>query len=436
MNDFDILPPNGRMRRALIGAGLLAATPARRLFAQTAAHTSPHLSVSEPPAFYSDSSSVIAKRFALYQAAGIGTLRCSVHWDDMEYASGQWRLPKNLAYLQQAYRSGFALKLVLSTMGTIPPWFVQQYPDSQIRDQSGATTHLSMSYWYPNLAEVPSNALTGMCSMLAGQNILLPANFFIIDLGAAAEPKYPMAWNVGLPSSDVLFWCYDSHAVSNFASAMQAIYGTIASANAAWKTSYSSWSAVTPPKPGSSTGPIWNDFLTWYRNSKRSFITAQVNNYQSVLKNYSIPSPRLVTLVTGSHITDQEWAQAITGQNEAANIGAMIDTPFVLDAAAKAGCSAQFTGAQSGSELTYIRDYMSQKSYTYSLWGENAMLNGPTTSGNTPADLCTNVTNYKLYGPEYIDASYLFESDHVTPTSWYSNLKTAYLGLLPNMPAS
>ena len=70
MNDH-VLPPAGRIRRALTGAGLLALAPVRRLLAQAAPGTSTHLSIAEPPRFWNDPPGLIAQRFALYQAAGV-----------------------------------------------------------------------------------------------------------------------------------------------------------------------------------------------------------------------------------------------------------------------------------------------------------------------------------------------------------------------------
>jgi hypothetical protein len=121
----------------------------------------------------------------------------------------------------------------------------------------------------------------------------------------ADEPIYPAAWETNQPES---FWFYDSYAQADFPvisfplsiliplwsmielhchfwplhlltssqAKMQAQYGAIAQANAAWGTNYASWASVTIPNPGTKTGTMWNDVLTWYRNSKRNFITQQV----------------------------------------------------------------------------------------------------------------------------------------------------------------
>ena len=353
-----------------------------------------------------------------------------------------WNMPTgngvcrtNLPYLRQARQAGFALKLVLSTMGSVPGWFMQQHPDMLIRDQNGDTTHLALSYWHPDLAAVLSSALTGMCGTLAGQGILDPANFIIVDLGAAAEAKYPSAWNLHMTGAGPLFWCYDAPAVSHFAAAMQGIYGNIAAANAAWNTNFSAWSEIAPPRPGSEAGPLWRDFLNWYRDGKRHFTTAQLANYQSVLKAYGIDSSRLVTLVPGNHVTAQQWQDAVTGTQETMEIGAMIDTPFIIDSAAQAGCMMQYTGAQNAREIAWIRQYMAQKGYTATpLWGENAGAHAPN-EANNPAVLASIASTYSLYGIEYINAGYLFEADRITPNNWYSVFKTAYLGLRPSLPA-
>ncbi len=440
-NESNFIKPDtpllfSRMRRLfLVAAGVLAAAPSGVLRAQTL-RTSPRLSLAEPQKFWTDPPATIAQRFALYRAAGVGTLRCSIRWDQMQGDGGRWHLPGHMAYLQQALQAGFALKLVLSTMGSVPNWFMQKNPDMLIRDQNGDTTHLSLSYWHPNLRHVLNDALTGMCMTLAGQGILKPSNFIVVDLGAAAEAKYPSAWNMNWPQSGALFWCSDANAASSFSAAMQASYGSIAAANAAWGTDFQSWSDVAPPKPGMEPGPLWNDMLTWYRSSKRNFTTAQLATYQTILKGYGVDSSRLVALMPGNHITPAEWQAATAGAQEPADIGSMIDTQFVIDTVAQAGCMMQYTGAQNAHEIAWIRQYMAQKNYTGTpLWGENAGMHEPTPANN-PAALANVATAYDLYGIEYINAGYLFESDRLTPTSWFTVFRNAYLGLLASLPVA
>lgn len=429
---LNALPRTGLTRRTLLTASALALTPARRLLAQGAARTSTHLSLAEPPKFWSDPPAIIAKRFALYRAAGVGTLRCSVHWDGMQGADGKWHLPGNINYLRQARQAGFALKLVVSTMGSIPEWFMRQHPGMLIRDQNGETTHLSLSYWHPDLPAVLNRALSGMCETLAGQNILDSSSFFIVDLGAAAEAKYPSAWNMHKTQNKALFWCYDNQAAASFSAAMQQKYGTINVANAAWGSHFSSWSDVTPPKPGLKTGPIWHDMLTWYRNGKRSFTTAQIARYQAALKPYGISSSRLVVLLPGNHLTTQQWQSADSGLHETVEVGTMIDSAFTIDSAANAGCMLQYTGAQNAHEVAWVRQYLTQKGYSTPLWGENA--GQARNKANNPLRLTQIAQTYGLYGVEYINAGYLFLPDRITPTNWFADFSRAYQAILGHLP--
>ena len=431
MQHPDILPPAGRMRRALIAAGLLAATPTRTLLARTAQHTSTRLSLAEPPAFRRDPPDIITQRFAMYQAAGVGTLRTSIGWDDMEPSDGQWRLPPDMPYLRQALQAGFSLKLLFSTMGAIPAWFVQARPDMQIRNQNGDTTRLALSYWHPDLPHVLNNALSGMCQTLAGQGVIAAPNFVIADLGAAGEPKYPSAWNINAAAPGAEFWCYDAQARANFAAAMAQTYGSIGAANAAWGTRYSAWSDVAPPAPGNGSAPLWHDMLDWYRDSKRRFITTQLATYQTTLQAYASPTPSLVALLPGVHLAAAQWQESGV---EAGPTAAMIDSAFIISTAAKAGCMLQYTGAQDGDEVAWIRNYMAQNGFSATpLWGENAG-HAPTATNN-PLALVKIAQRYGLYGIEYVNAANLFETDRITPNQWFATFQSAYQGALAGFAA-
>jgi hypothetical protein len=416
-------------RRAVLRGGLLMGcvawlTPSDA-FAQPQL-ASRRLSIGEPEDFRTDSVDRIQRRFALYKSIGIGTIRCSVRWNQMEATPGNWTMPADLAYLREAKRSRLALKLLISTMGSIPKWLIASAPNVELRDQYGETTQLSMSYWHPQLHEFLARSTDALFKELFTGDLLEAGDMIIVDLGAAGEAKYPSAWNMREAHPQSPFWYFDQNAARNFSNVMAQKYGDVARANAAWSTHFDSWDAVQLPLPNTHPGQFWNDLLTWYRDSKRAFIAWQIGNYQECLRKYAANMKMpLVVLVPGEHITAEQWKADVLEGGGDKQAAAMIDTEFVIQTAARAGCWLQYTGAQDEKEVRWIREYLNSNGFgNVPCWGENA--GSVPNQINNPQRLVDIANAYSLYGVEYINASNVFGSDRITPNEWFEVLRTAY----------
>jgi hypothetical protein len=384
------------------------------------------LSIGDPENFRTDTVERIQRRFALYKSIGIGTIRCSVRWNEMERTPGNWTMPADLAYLREAKRSQLALKLLVSTMGSIPKWLSTSSPDTELRDQYGETTQLSMSYWHPQLHDFLARSTDALFKELSSGGLLDAGDMIIVDLGSAGEAKYPSAWNMREAHPQALFWYFDRNAVRNFIDVMTQKYGEISQANAAWGTHFGSWGSVELPLPNTHPGPFWNDLLIWYRDSKRAFISWQIANYQECIRKYAgnLKMP-LVLLVPGEHITPEQWKADVNQGGGDLQAGAMTDTEFVIQTAARTGCWLQYTGAQDEKEVRWIREYLNDNGLgNIPCWGENA--GAAPNPVNNPQHLVDIADAYGLYGVEYINASYVFGSDGITPNDWFDVLRRAY----------
>ena len=423
-------------RRALLQGAALSACGAclscggRPLPPATGGYTKRQLSLGDPPSFRTDASTAnIQTRFGLYQAANVGTLRIGIGWNGMETSSGHWSTPSWLrTYAGLAQQHGFGIKLLLQNMGAIPQWFSAANPSGQLLDQGGATTQLSMSYWYPSLHAVLGDAADNMFRLLSQDGVLEAVRYLFVDLGSSGESKYPSPHEVGRPGP--LFWCYDSHAQQSFAAAMEARYGGgLTQANAAWGTGFTSWSEVQVPQPGKQPGQMWSDVLDWYQASRRDFVSWQVATYQALANQYA-PGVPLVVGVPGSHITAAQWQSAISAGEGGVTLGLMIDTEWLLNTAHRMGVTAQYTGAENQTELQWIVQTLKADGISgLPLWGENAGVYPPTEADN-PRVLVNDAVADGLYGVEYINASNLFEPDGLTPNGWYTMLQSAYAELL------
>jgi len=421
--------------QAIAGLAYAVCAPARSAQAQ-AISTNPRLSIAETPAFRQDPEEVIQQRFDMYRSCGVGTLRTSVGWAQMEPMQDRWVKPRNLGYIHQAMQSGFDLKLLVSSMGAVPSWFLEANPDLRLLDQNGESTGLSLSYWHPRLEAVLASVGDDLFSRLAEEDILSATSFLIIDAGAAGEGKYPSPWNLGRGAGGPLFWCYDPYAQQHFSATMQSKYGSVVQANAAWGTSFGSWSDLKPPQPGASPGALWSDVLGWYRDSKRNFIAKQIDLYNGLLQKYAPAGHAIapVLLIPGEHVTPDEWQAAVSQGSGNERIAAMIDTEFLLESAARTGCQVQYTGEQNEPEVRWLTNYMRSHNMDNTLlWGENAG-HAPNAVFD-PTRLAGIFLKYGLYGLEYVNSSDLFESDRVTPNEWFASFRSAYVSLRDRLAA-
>ena len=383
---------------------------------------------SGPDSWLIQSDSNILSRFSTYQGLGIGILRLDVNWADLETGNKIWQNPHATNYMQLAIGQGFYLKINAGALDGPPQWFFDSYPDARLQTNiNGVATYSKnvISYWYPSLKTLLQEKDDKVFSILQNLGVLSKISYLVVPLGAAGEGIYPADWTLGDQKTGTEhFWFYDNHAQNDFRTKMASKYGTIANANGVWGTNFQTWDSVSIPELDTITGPFWNDVLTWYRDSKRSFIDWQIQHYQDLVAKYysgSQSPPKLVILIPGTHYTAADWQDAVnTGSGDAA-IREMTDSSYLLDEAHKYGAIAQPDGLPEMAELEYLNSYMMSAGYNVPMWGECA-------GGQSDVqEFANEVVANGLVGQEFVNSSTLFTSDSVTPVpSVYSNMQKAY----------
>jgi Beta-galactosidase len=383
-----------------------------------AAATTTRLSIAEYAPYRSGPAEIVQKRLDLYKELGCGSLRLGAGWWDLETSEGHWRELPILRYLDQAKTNGFRFKLEIGTVGAPPAWYLAAHPDAKIRNQQDEFSKADISPWYPGIRAVLSQKTDALFKYLAQVKVLEAADSVFVDLGPAGEPIYPAAWTMGKRNCNELTpWYFGDHVPVDFREAMTKKYGNLQQANRLWKTKFSNWAEVKPLDPGERPGAMWEDVLLWYRDSKRAFIRWQVDNYQQALRKHA-PGANigLIIMIPGSHISTDEWHQAVTSGRADCSITIMTDSEFLLDLAQEYGCVVQYTGAENAPEVRYLRQYMTIHHMVTPLWAENA---GVERVARNPERLANIIEDNRLYGLEYVNSSYLFEPDGITPNDTY-----------------
>ena len=355
----------------------------------------------------------IRERFLLYKQMGITTLRFDFSWRDMEVADGVWRDPAILQYMQIAKELGLRFKMTVGTEDSPPTWFLAAHPDAKIIDQDGDFSTNMISYWYPGIRPLFQEKLDRMLAYLQQKDLLSSVDYIIVPFGPAGEPIYPATWTTG--KDHHTFWFYSAAAQSDFRQKMQAKYGTIQTANTAWGTSYSSWSAVTLPQPGTRPGTMWSDILTWYRDTKRDFISWQTQNYKTALTKYftSQHKPQLIVLVPGytSSYSDAEWSDAVATGNGGVSIKLMTDSTFLIQEAYRQGAILQYTGIANTSETDRLQSIMRANNTVVPLFQENE---GGVADAGPLQVLLQKLRDRRVMGFDFISAGDLFGTDGIT----------------------
>lgn len=389
------------------------------------AATTTRLSIAEYAPYRRAPAETVQKRFDLYKDLGCGTLRVGVGWWDLETSEGYWRELPVLSYFDRAKVNGFRFKLEVGTVGAPAAWYLDAHPDAKIRDQWGEFSKADISPWYPGLHAVLAEKTDALFAYLARVKILDATDLVFVDLGPAGEPIYPAAWTMGKSNCKELTpWYYGDRAVTDFRETMLRKYNRLQEANRIWNTTFSNWNEVVPPNPGERPGAMWEDVLSWYRDTKRAFVRWQVGNYkQALLKHAPGTGIGLIVMIPGTHISVEEWQRAVSSGRADCSLTIMTDSESLLDLARECGCVVQCTGAENGSEVRYLRQYMTAHEIATPLWGENA---GVEAIARDPERIATIVEDNDLYGFEYVNSSYLFERDGITPSDTYRALSRAY----------
>jgi hypothetical protein len=364
--------------------------------------------------------SQIQARLSVFQQLGIGTIRTEVAWGNIETSQNVMSGLDN-RYLMAAQAAGFKFKMRMATLGGAPNWLFSSYPAARLLNQAGQTSSYMVDPWFPGLAALLTQKADLVFKTLSDLGFMSSINYIVIDLGQAAEPIFPPAFVDG---QNVIgtnsFWWYSSNARSAFITYAQQKYVTVSDANSAWGTSFSNWAAVNVPSPNQIVGAMWNDALTWYRNSKRTVVAQQVQIFRQMLSKYGTGHAiKLIILVPGQHLATTAWLNSVNSGGSDYNLEIMEDTQYLIDLARSTGCLLQYTSAQTLSELQFIQNYINAHGVGVPLFGENAG-GDPSLSYSALAD---NVINEGLYGLDYVNSNDLFASDGITPTSAFANYK-------------
>lgn len=416
----------GVTRRSLLAVG---ATTAVLCGSSRASGRSmnPRLSIADPQSFVLQPASMIQRRFDMYKQIGVGTLRVGLGWWGQEFGDGNWAASNRLPYFRLAVQNGFRLKMQIGTLSATPQWFMDKYPAARILSRDRRASVSDISYWYPDLHAILSAKADHLFGYLAEQGLFNSIDSVILDCGPAGEPIYPAAWTLpaGATVANESFWFYDPYAQASFAPAMNTQYGgALDVANRAWGTSFTTWSNVQVPEPGTRPGPMWRDVLTWYRDTKRSFVAWQVANYKTLLQRYARSTmPTLLLMVPGSHISNAEWLAAIGSGDGDYGVKIMSDSEYLLDLAADTGCWLQYTGVENGAEVAYLQSYMNSSGKQVPMWGENA---GSLQVGRNPQLIADVIKQNDLYGFEFIGAGFVFDKAGINPNEIFRKLAHAY----------
>ena len=370
--------------------------------------------VTEHTRFYADPLDVVRRRLDLYEQLGVDTLR--LHSD----------LPAG-ALTEELRTRRFHLKIILYVLG-LPPEYWQQHPEAAMVDERGvADWHLGP--WSADLESQVAASGRAQLERLQRAGLLEHVDEIVADLGPAGEAIYPANWTLARDGEEA-YWCYSAAAQADFRRAMQAKYGPVAAANAAWglapELAFAAWERVAIPVPGTTwaRGAFWDDLLTWYRDAKRRLISVQIANTRRLLREFCGDRARVVVYLPGWAYTAEDWRQAVATAAGPASIRLMTDNDWLMAQALEQGCVLQYTGAENAAEVRRIvtkLKAMGSDAYR-SLWAENA---GIESCGRDPQWLVRVITAFGLRGIDLTWSNWLFEDDHMTPSRTFRDFDQA-----------
>ena len=357
--------------------------------------------------------SAISARFAEYRELGITCVRLDTSWDTS--SEGVWKMSgttKN--YLEAAREHGLLLKLILPTIMAPPSWLSSR-EGARLEDCNGRKSVNTVSYWYDGINEYCAAAIDAQMKAIVDGGWQDVVGAIIIDMGPAGEPLYPPAWTQvsdGLSGNDngaEVMWCYADNAQADFREKMESKYSTVESANEAWGTSYESFGEIAVPKPEEIKGAMWEDTLLWYRDTKRAFMSAQVDTFKAAAEKYGLSTRPLIIYLPGAEFTSHQWKGAVKNGTAVNQIKIFCDNEYAVTLAAEKGCLLQYTGITGTDGLALTRQFMYENGYgSIPVFGENA--GDPGAAGN-PKLLADIIKNYSLFGIDYTHSHYLYEED-------------------------
>ena len=379
---------------------------------------------SETDAFRLSTPDLIQRRFQIYRDTGFDMLRVEGLGSSIQAEDGRVVGPADLPYLLLARESGFRLKVNINVLGQ-PDWYVRAHPQSQLINEDGQAARGEISFWDPDTRRRVATMTRVVFAYMAEHALFDQVDYLAPDFGPASEPIYPAAWTQGesAKKDGEAFWFYAPNARADFARAMADHYTTLAAANTRWGTSFPAWSEVVIPKPGTRPGAMWEDVLTWYRDSKRDFILWQIHNFQAQLARYpQARGIRLLLYVPGTHFTEADWRQAVATGGGSTSIRLMCDSDFLLDTAGQEGCVLQYTGCENVEEVAYLLGRLHEKGRSIPMIGENAQ-----EAARQPEQIGRAVVETELAGLDYTHMDVAFGPDLITGNDLLPRLKETLL---------
>ena len=376
--------------------------------------TTPRVCITEPAGYYGDSTELIRRRLDCYRELGVETLRVESGWE-------------NGALPEELKRTDLRVKLILYVLG-IPPDYGAQHADEALVDQHG-TADWHLGPWHRDVPQLATQGAQRQIERLKALGVLDRIDEVVADLGPAGEGIYPANWTLGRDGQEA-FWCYGEAAQVDFRKAMQRRYGDVDAANDAWKLTenqrFGVWDTVRIPQPGTAwaQGPFWGDMLAWYRDAKRRMMEFQIDNTLRITRKYLGDRAKVIVYLPGYAYSQEEWDQAVATAGGSSSIRLMMDNDWLMDKALEKGCLLQYTGAENSVEVARIAGKLKSRGIPdcHLMWGENAGREG---AGRDPMWLAQVVCAYDLRGVDFTWASWLFRSDHITPSPTYAEFARA-----------
>ena len=373
------------------------------------------LCISEMAEVYKYPARDIQKRLELYRECGFETIRVETYWDSFEPREGEIVNPHQQLYLYTAKEAGFRFKLILGTIMSVPQWYYEKYPGSRMKDMNGREAVGSVSFFAPGLRETLAEKLDVMMSYMDRTGFLDNVDTLVVDCGQGGEGIYPPEWTqYGLDAEvgEDVFWGYDDYSQANFRQTMQAKYSTIEAANAAWGKNFGSFDEVEVPRPGGGGGAFWEDYLLWYRDSKRQVIEEQILMFKAAVDKYTGGRIKLILYTPGRSYRDEDWQAAVERGDGNGSIRLMCDNRFIIDMAKKYGCWLH-GGYESREDNIYYQAYMKETGAEgIPIFGENS---GQIDMVKRGTYAIQQLRKNGLAGIDLTHSRWLFEKDNMTP---------------------
>jgi len=359
-------------------------------------------------------------RFAGMKKTGADMVRVSLSWSMLEPQEGVFDDSAVAGYFDALKRSGLQCKLILGVVMDPPAWYLAKHPELRMTDQFGCTPNY-LAPWAREQWPYLENKTRELLEYAKNKGILEITDEVVIDLGPAGECIYPPNWTLGLGDGlagkerkgEEGFFLYSAGARKDFVEKMQAGYGTIAAANAAWKTDFPDWLSVEIPKPNTSPGKFWEDVLTWYRDAKRDFATWRIRTLCELLAGASDGRVRGLVYLPGADPTPAQWEEAIRTGGGNIWIRLMTDNAFLMKQAFKYHCTLQMTGAQIGEVCrTYLAEAKASGIPSTDVWLENA---GEYRNASDPLWLAELVKKENLRGFDFTHTRWAVREDRLSP---------------------